>query len=419
MNKATIKTLTAQEILDSRGDPTVQVTVQLHNGIRASASVPSGASTGTHEAFERRDGGERYRGKGVQGAVRTVRSTLHRNLRNRSVFAQQDLDRTMRTLDGTPALRRLGANAILGVSLACARAASMAAHIPLYAYLRRCYHLPKPALFPTPMCNVLNGGRHADNGISFQEYLLIPGGRTTSQKLERVARIIAVLKKTLHARGDRTSVGDEGGFAPMVRSNEKGLALLADAIRRAGFRLGADVSIGIDAAASEYYDARAKNYRYMPERVSMNADRVVAWYRQLVARYQLRTIEDPLAEDDWDGWTSLTRAIGKKALLIGDDLFVTQKDRVQRGVDARAANAVLIKPNQVGTLTDTMETIATARRARYDIIVSHRSGETSDDFIADLAVAVGSRYLKAGSLARGERVAKYNRLLAVAEELGR
>lgn len=418
MSRHTIERISAIEVFDSRGDPTLKATVLLSNGVSASAYVPSGASTGSHEAFELRDGGTRYAGKGVKRAVRNVGTAIYRSLRGRSVDDQQGLDARLIALDGTPRRSRLGANALLAVSLACARAGSVARRRPLYRYIRDVYDLPEPKVFPSPMCNVLNGGRHADNGVSFQEYMVVAEGGRFRSRLERVSDVVRALKKILIARGDRISVGDEGGFAPILTSNEEGLKLLAAAVRSAGYALGKNVTLALDVAATEFYEKKRATYRLMPEDRQYAGSSLIKYYRRLLGRYCLRSVEDPFAEDDWNNWTMMTERLGDRTLIIGDDLFVTQAKRLARGVKNGAANAILVKPNQVGTLTDTMETVAAARASGFEVIISNRSGETCDDFIADLAVAVGSVFLKAGSLARGERLAKYNRLLAIAEEVG-
>ncbi len=416
MKPSTIKHLRAREILDSRGDPTLEVTVELDNGLIAAAAVPAGASTGSHEAREVRDGGDRFGGKGVRQACQNVATTIQPALVGMAADAQPEIDRRLVELDGTPNRSRLGANALLGVSLAVARAGAAAHARPLYRYLEERFGLGKPSKFPMPMCNLLNGGKHADNGLSFQEYLVLANGHSCAERIERTWKVINHLKELLQARGDRTLIGDEGGFAPLLKSNEEGLRLLAQASAAAGLKLGQDVTFGLDAAASEFY--RDGQYVLSPEGKTLNADKLVDLYTDLAERYPLATLEDGLAEDDWANWTKLTQRLGKKLLLIGDDLFVTQSDRLSQGIRARAGNAILIKPNQVGTLTETMATIAAARDDGYAFIVSHRSGETCDPFIVDLAVATGSPYLKAGSLNRSERLAKYNRLLEIAAEVG-
>lgn len=411
-----IKRLRAREILDSRGDPTLEATVELDNGLVASAAVPAGASTGSHEAREVRDGGERFGGKGVRQACQNVTTTIQPALVGMDVEAQPEIDRRLVELDGTPNRSRLGANALLGVSLAVARAGAAANAQPLYRYLGERFNLGKPANFPVPMCNVLNGGKHADNGLSFQEYLVLANGHSCAERIERTWKVIHQLKRLLQARGDRTLVGDEGGFAPLLKTNQEGLTLLMKAAEAAGLQPGQDVLFGLDVAASEFY--RGGKYHLSPEGETLEAEKLMDLYRDLAERYPLATLEDGLAEDDWANWTKLTQRLGKKLLLIGDDLFVTQADRLSEGIRARAGNAILIKPNQVGTLSETMATIAVARDDGYAFVVSNRSGETGDSFIADLAVATGSLYLKAGSLNRSERLAKYNRLLEIAAEAG-
>ncbi len=418
MKTYTIRRISATEVLDSRGDPTLKATVFLSNGVAASASVPSGASTGSHEARELRDGGRRYGGKGVRRAVRNVNTAITRSLAGNPVDDQQGIDRRLVALDGTPQKSRLGANALLAASLACARAGSVARGLPLYRYLRETFGLPKPRTFPSPMCNILNGGRHADNGISFQEYMVVAERGTFRSRLERVSGVVRALRRKLKDRGERVAVGDEGGFAPLMASNEEGLKLLADAVRAAGYRLGKDVSLALDVAASEFFDAKRRVYRLLPERRTLDGQSLTRYYARLVSRYRLRSIEDPCDEDDWGLWKRMTDESGDRVMIVGDDLFVTKAKRLARGITLGAANAILVKPNQVGTLTETMETIAAAQAGGYKVIVSNRSGETCDDFIADLAVAVGSVFLKAGALARGERLAKYNRLLEIAQEVG-
>jgi enolase len=418
MSSITITRTGAEEILDSRGDPTLKAWVELSNGERADAAVPSGASTGAHEAHELRDGGSRFGGKGETKAVGLVTTVISDALRGMDVTDQEAIDSRMIGLDGTPDRSRLGAESLLGVSLACARAGSLVEKKPLYRYLRDHFSLPEPRTFPKPMCNILNGGRHADNGISFQEYLVLPEGATFELQIERAWNVLHALKSILVERKERTTVGDEGGFAPILASNEEGLHLIADAIQAAQLNLGKDIALGIDAASSEFYDAERGVYVLKPDGKEYHGDDLVKFYATLVKTYHLHTIEDGCAEDDHEAWKKLTAALGRKVMLIGDDFFVTQKERLLQGIREKAANAILIKPNQVGTLTETMDTIATARKAKYACVVSHRSGETNDDFIADLAVAAGSPYLKAGSLTREERLAKYNRLLEIAREVG-
>lgn len=418
MNKHAIAAISAQEILDSRGDPTIRATVTLKNGEQASADVPAGASTGRHEALELRDGGARYRGKGVRRAVTNVSTVINDVLKGMAVEEQPAIDRKLVGLDGTPDRSRLGANAILSVSLACARAAATAERLPLYEYLQQRFRLKKPKKFPRPMCNVLNGGRHADNNVSFQEFHVLAHGKTFAEQIERTWRVIQCLKDYLRQRHDRTLVGDEGGFAPLLKSNEEGLKLLVTATKESELRLGDDIEFGLDVAASEFYSSRSGTYRLSPDNRELEPGALIEMYQGLAERYPLTTLEDGLSEDDWQNWSALTKRLGEKLMLIGDDLFATQRERLSQGIRAHAGNAILIKPNQVGTLSETMETIAVARDDGYEIVVSHRSGETSDDFIADLAVAVGSRFLKAGSLMRGERLAKYNRLLTIAAEVG-
>jgi enolase 1/2/3 len=404
-----------REILDSRGFPTVEVEIQLESGAWGRAAVPSGASTGKREAVELRDGdAQRYRGKGVQQAVRNVEETIAPEIDGMEASEQAAIDQALLELDGTPNKSALGANAILAVSLAVARAAADDAGLPLYAYLGGV----GGRLLPVPLMNVINGGAHADNGIDFQEFMLVPAGADSfSNALRMGVEIFHALKELLKSKKLSTGVGDEGGFAPALGSNTAALDLLMDAIEAAGYRPGDDVALALDIAASEFAQEGGR-YRLRRENVVLNSDEMVGRYEALVDRYPIVSIEDGLGEDDWAGWALLTRRLGGRVQLVGDDLFVTNPAIIQQGIQKSIANAVLVKVNQVGTLTETMQAIELAKRAAYGTVISHRSGETEDTFVADLAVAVNAGQIKTGSLARSERTAKYNQLLRIEEELG-
>ncbi len=419
MTTARIQRLIAREILDSRGMPTVETTAVLSDGTIATAAVPSGASTGEHEALELRDNNpKRYGGKGVLQACTNVQEKILPHVRGMRITDQADIDRCMLELDGTPAKSSLGANAILSVSLACARAGAVATSQPLYRYLRTSYDLALDGYqIPQPMFNIINGGRHADNGLDFQEYMVVPTAARFAERLRMGAEIYAALKKVLHGDRRSTLVGDEGGFAPDVASNREPFTLLEHAIAQTSYRLGKDVWFAFDAAASEFYHPDDRTYRLALDRRTYETDGLVTYYGELLKAYPFLAIEDGLSENDWDGWRHMTASLGGKVALIGDDLFTTDPARLRRGIEERAGNAVLIKPNQIGTLTETIETIMLARTQQYTVVVSHRSGDTTDTFIADLAVAVNAPYLKAGAPARSERLAKYHRLLAIEEEL--
>jgi enolase len=406
----------AREILDSRGHPTVEVDVVLDDGTRGRAAVPSGASTGEHEAVELRDGNpKRYQGKGVTRAVEHVNRTLARKLVGRDPRRQAEIDRLMIEIDGTPTKKRLGANAILGVSLAVAQAAAARVGKPLYAYLGG----PAARVLPVPMFNILNGGAHADNTVDLQEFMVMPvGARRFADAVRMGAEIFQALRAVLRGRRLSTGVGDEGGFAPNLSSDEEALAVIMEAIKVAGYRAGTQVRIAIDAAASELWKDGRYVFRKSGARPRSQAD-MVDLYADWVERYPIVSIEDGMAEDDWDGWGLLTARLGRKIQLVGDDLFVTNPIRLRRGIEAGAANSILVKVNQIGTLTETLEAIAVAREAGYTTVISHRSGETEDATIADLAVAVNAGQIKTGSPCRGERTAKYNQLLRIEEALGR
>jgi enolase len=412
---ANIELIRAREVLDSRGNPTVEADVVLDSGAAGRAAVPSGASTGEHEAVELRDGDKgRYGGKGVQHAVENVNVEIAASLHGLDAYDQVGLDRAMIALDGTPNKSRLGANAILAVSLAAARAAANDCGLPLYRYLGG----PLANVLPVPMMNILNGGAHAANNVDFQEFMVMPVGATSfAEGLRTGAEIFHALKKVLTGQKKGTGVGDEGGFAPDLASNEEALEVILQAIDQAGYRAGEDVVLALDVAASEMYrDGAYLFYKSTQERKS--AAEMVEFYRAWTERYPIRSIEDGLAEDDWSGWKQLTVALGGSTQLVGDDLFVTNTQRLARGIEQGVGNAILIKVNQIGTLTETLESIEMARKAGYNAVMSHRSGETEDTFIADLAVATGVGQIKTGSASRTDRVAKYNQLLRIEEELG-
>lgn len=409
---AQIEAVGAREILDSRGNPTVEVEVLLDDGIVQRAAVPSGASTGAFEAYELRDGDkERYNGKGVLKAVDAVLDELGPAIEGLEASDQRVIDATLKEVDGTPNKKRVGANAILGVSLAVAKAAADSADLPLFRYVGG----PNAHVLPVPALNVINGGEHADNGIDMQEFFLVPHGADSfAEALRWGAETYHVLKKELLAGGFATGLGDEGGFAPDLPSNREGLDFLIDAIQKAGFTPGTDIAVGLDVAATEFF----KDGVYTFEGKEWSSDQLIGYYEELLANYPLVTIEDALAEDDWEGWKALTDAIGGKVQLVGDDLFVTNPERLKRGIEQGVANSLLVKVNQIGTLTETLDAVAMAHTAGYTAMMSHRSGETEDTTIADLAVAVNCGQIKSGAPARSDRVAKYNQLLRIEEELG-
>ncbi|WP_182481232.1 phosphopyruvate hydratase [Nocardioides immobilis] len=408
---AAIEAVGAREILDSRGNPTVEVEVLLDDGSFARAAVPSGASTGAFEAVELRDGGERYLGKGVQTAVDAVINTLGPAVEGLDAADQRLIDQTMLDVDATPNKAKVGANAILGVSLAVARAAADSADLPLYRYVGG----PNAHLLPVPMMNILNGGAHADTNVDIQEFMIAPIGAPTFRDALRVgAEVYHALKSVLKSRGLATGVGDEGGFAPDLESNRAALDLIAEAVGKAGYELGKDIVLALDVAASEFYDDGS----YTFEGAQKSADEMIAYYSELVASYPIVSIEDPLNEDDWDGWKAITDALGTKTQLVGDDLFVTNVERLQRGISGGQANALLVKVNQIGSLTETLDSVDLAHRSGFRCMMSHRSGETEDTTIADLAVATNCGQIKTGAPARSERVAKYNQLLRIEDELG-
>ena len=407
----TIKSIKAREILDSRGNPTVEVDVELTDGALGRAAVPSGASTGAFEAVELRDGGERYLGKGVLSAISNVQKEIAPKLIGADPFAQRTIDKLMIDLDGSANKSKLGANAILGVSLAIARAASTSKKIPLYRYLGG----ESADLLPVPMMNILNGGAHADTNVDIQEFMIAPiGAKNFKEALRWGAEVYHALKSVLKKRGLATSIGDEGGFAPNLDSNRAALDLIVEAINKAGFKLGSEIALAMDVAATEFY----KDGHYEFEGSKLTAAEMIAYYKDLVDSYPLVSIEDPLAEDDWDGWRAITEVLGERVQLVGDDLFVTNPERLSRGIAAKTANALLVKVNQIGSLTETLDAVAMADKAGYRSMMSHRSGETEDTTIADLAVATSAGQIKTGAPARSERVAKYNQLLRIEEELG-
>ena len=414
MTRARIDRIRGREILDSRGNPTVEVDVLLESGELGRAAVPSGASTGAHEAVELRDGDQgRFRGKGVLKAVGHVNDEIAGVLRGADPSDQRAIDERLISLDGTANKSRLGANAILGASLAVARAGALAARLPLYRYLAG----DRELVMPVPMMNILNGGKHAQTKVDFQEFMVVPAGAPTYREgLRWGAEVFHALKESLHQAGLSTGQGDEGGFAPELDTNEKAMTLLVDAIERSGHRPGEDVFIALDPAASELY--QNGKYDLTGEGRSLDPGELIDRWSAWVDKYPVISIEDGLAEDDWDGWRRLTQRLGKRVQLVGDDIFVTNVVRLRRGIEAGIANSILIKVNQIGTLTATLETMATAVRAGYSTVISHRSGETEDTFIADLAVATGAGQIKTGAPSRSERVAKYNRLLQVEEEVG-
>jgi enolase len=414
---ATIDRIHAREILDSRGNPTVEADVYTSEGILGRAAVPSGASTGEHEAIELRDGdAKRYLGKGVRQAVQNIEETIAPAMRGLEIADQLAIDHALIELDGTPTKASLGANAILAVSLASARAAAASFDMPLYRYLGG----PLARVLPVPMMNILNGGAHATNTVDFQEFMIVPlGAESFSEALRMGAEVFHALKKVLVARKLATGVGDEGGFAPDLRNDEEALKVIIEAIDKAGYAAGKEIAIALDCAASELYKGGGGTYVFKKSGAgTKDADGMIELYRTWIDEYPIVSIEDGLAEDDWDGWKKLTEAIGDRCQLVGDDLFVTNTERLARGIENGVANAILVKVNQIGTLSESLEAIDMARAAGYLSVISHRSGETEDTFIADLAVASGAGQIKTGSASRTDRVAKYNQLLRIEEQLG-
>lgn len=408
---AAIDIIGAREILDSRGNPTVEVEVILDDGTVGRAAVPSGASTGAFEAAELRDGGSRYLGKGVEKAVAHVIEEIAPEVEGLEAQDQRIIDETMIALDGTPNKSRLGANAILGVSLAAAKAAAESADLSFFRYIGG----PNAATLPVPMMNILNGGAHADTNVDIQEFMIAPiGAPTFRESLRWGAEIYHSLKSVLKKRGLATSIGDEGGFAPNLDSNRAALDLILEAIEKAGFKTGSEIALAMDVAATEFYESGSYSF----EGSKLSSSDLINYYKGLVENYPIVSIEDPLSEDDWDGWNAMTKELGSKIQLVGDDLFVTNPTRLARGIESHTANALLVKVNQIGTLTETLDAVSMAHRAGYRSMMSHRSGETEDTTIADLAVAAECGQIKTGAPARSERVAKYNQLLRIEEELG-
>jgi enolase len=409
---AAIDAVGAREILDSRGNPTVEVEVALDDNVIARAAVPSGASTGQFEAVELRDGGSRYAGKGVQKAVTAVLDEIGPQLVGIEASEQRLVDQVMLDIDSTPNKSKLGANAILGVSLAVAKAAADSAGLPLFRYVGG----PNAYLLPVPMMNILNGGAHADSDVDIQEFMVAPvGAATFTEALQQGAEVYHALKSVLKQEGLATGLGDEGGFAPNLPSNRHALDLIATAVDKAGLALGDDIVLALDVAATEFYDADSARYRF--EGTEKSSEEMAAYYAELVAAYPLVSIEDPMSEEDWDGWAGITRTLGERVQLVGDDLFVTNVERLQRGIEEESANALLVKVNQIGSLTETLDAVDLAHRNGFRCMMSHRSGETEDTTIADLAVATNCGQIKTGAPARSERVAKYNQLLRIEEEL--
>jgi len=404
-----IKNVIGREILDSRGNPTVEVDVILENGIVGRAAVPSGASTGEREALEMRDGGERYMGKGVLNAVANVNGPLRDLVIGMDAENQKELDYAMIAADGTETKSKYGANAILGISMASMKASAINAGLPLYKYIGNGRELP------IPMMNIINGGAHADNKLDFQEFMIIPMRDTIKERLRVGAEVFHNLKKVLNDRGLSTGVGDEGGFAPNLETNTEGFELIMEAIKKAGYIPGKDVNIAIDVAASEFY--KDGKYHLVGENRTLTTDELIDFYEELVNKYPIISIEDPVDENDWEGFTKITKKLGDKIQLVGDDLFVTNKKCLQMGIDKHAGNAILLKVNQIGTITETLETIELARLNGYKTIISHRSGETEDTTIADLAVGLNLGQIKTGSMSRTDRICKYNQLMRIEEEL--
>ena len=412
-----ITAIHAREILDSRGNPTVEAEVTLEGGVVGRAAVPSGASTGEHEAVELRDGDkEHYLGKGVLNAVENVESVLAPELTGMDAANQRLLDATMIAIDGTPNKSKLGANAILAVSMAAARASATALHLPLYRYIGGV----NASILPTPMMNILNGGAHADNNLDYQEFMVMPvGAERFADALRWGAEVFHTLKGVLKKKGYNTAVGDEGGFAPSLKSNEEAIELILESIELAGYKAGEDIALALDPAASEFYSKEAGKYVFKKsDRRELSSEEMARYWESWTRQYPIVSIEDGRAEDDWDGWKYMSELLGEQIQLVGDDLFVTNTERLQRGIEEGVANSILIKVNQIGTVSETLEAIELGRRYGYTSIISHRSGETEDTFIADLAVATGAGQIKTGSASRTDRIAKYNQLLRIEEELG-
>lgn len=415
-----IEKIQAREILDSRGNPTVEVDVTLENGVVGRAGVPSGASTGAQEALELRDGDEnRYGGKGVTKAVENVNTVIKEAIVGMNSEEQEEIDKKMLELDGTENKSNLGANAILGVSLAVCRASALERKLPLYEYIAEKFKKDDSDFkTPIPMFNVLNGGEHSDSGLSIQEFKIVPNGIDSfAEKLRAGSEVFHTLKKLLEKEGHSTSVGDEGGFAPKLESNTQALEFINKAIEDAGYKLGEEVSLGLDVAANSFYEEEIDQYVLMPENVKLNKEGMVNLYKEWIEKFHIISIEDGLHEEDWDGWNFMNEKLGEKIMLIGDDLLVTNVKRLEKAIENKACNSVLIKVNQIGSLTETFDCIKLAKENQMKTVISHRSGETTDDFIADLAVGTNADYMKTGSLSRGERICKYNQLLRISEIL--
>ncbi|OGI17188.1 MAG: phosphopyruvate hydratase [Candidatus Moranbacteria bacterium RIFCSPHIGHO2_02_FULL_40_12b] len=428
-----IKSIKGREILDSRGNPTVEVEVELENGIRAIAAVPSGASTGTFEALELRDNDpNRYGGQGVLNAVKNINKKIQEAIKGMEAGNQEKIDKKMIKSDGTENKSNLGANAILGVSLAVCRAAALDNNLPLYAYIKKIYQIPNTKYqIPIPMFNVINGGKHSDSGLSIQEFMIIPIGiEKFSEQLRAGSEIFHALKKLLEKDGYSSGVGDEGGFAPQLESNPKALEYIIEAIKAAGYKSGVEVCIGLDAAANSFYNHNENQYALKPENAMLTKESLINLYREWIDKYSIISIEDGLHEDDWEGWPLMMQKIAKKPmmarfdnsvlennLIIGDDLLVTNVKRLEKAIEKGACNAILVKVNQIGTLSETIECVKLAKKNKMETIISNRSGETTDDFIADLAVGAGADFIKSGSLSRGERICKYNRLLRIEKQI--
>ena len=407
-----IENIKAREVLDSRGNPTVEVDVILENGVMGRAIVPSGASTGEREALELRDGGVRFMGKGVLNAVSNVNGPLRDAIIGMDVFDQEAIDRKMIALDGTETKSKYGDNAILGISMAVLKAAALAKGLPLYQYVG------EGRTLPYPMMNIINGGAHADNKLDFQEFMIIPKADTIKERVRIGSEVFHTLKKVLNEKGLATGVGDEGGFAPDLESNEEGFELIVEAIKRAGYEPGKDVCLGVDVAASEFFDEDLNKYKFRwSTGEEFTTDELIDFYEELISKYPIVSIEDPVDENDWEGFAKVTKRIGDKVQLVGDDLFVTNKKYLQMGIDKKAGNAILLKVNQIGTITETLETIALAKQAGYKTVLSHRSGETEDTTIADLVVGLDLGQIKTGSMSRTDRVCKYNQLIRIEEEI--
>lgn len=410
-----IKNIIARQILDSRGNPTVEVTVEAGSG-SGTFGVPSGASTGSAEALELRDGGQEFGGKGVLNAVKNVNTVIAKNIRGMDVFDQKKIDQALIALDGTPNKKHLGANAILGVSGAVAKAAAAAKKVPVYKYISL-LHKKKGWKLPKPMFNVINGGSHGDTNLNIQEFMLVPKFDSAAENIRAASEIFHALGKVLQSRNLATNLGNEGGYSPRVESNGQAFEFISEAIAEAGYERGKNISLALDVAATGLYQDRDQQYVLSADRTSLSGERLVSLYKEWADKYSIISIEDGLGEEDWAGWQMMQARLSKVMMLVGDDLFVTRKARLQKGIEMGVANAILIKPNQVGTISETLATVALAQKNNYKVIASHRSGETTDDFITDFAVGVGADYLKAGSVARGERVAKYNRLMQIEEEI--